>query len=103
MGHDLSATRYPIKASIRFRLKGKFEWQEGTTVNISRSGVLFQSCMDLPPETMIVMQIALPIDSLDTTTVRCWGRVVRTDSCLTEKCGHPVLAAAILRYRFGSE
>ena len=56
----------------------------------------------MPPETMIAMKIILPLDILDksTATVNCWGQVVRRDAFLTEKYGHPVLAAVILRYRF---
>ena len=104
MVYELSANRYPIKAPIRFRVRGQFEWREGTTVNISRSGVLFQSRVELPPGTMIAMKIILPLDALDTAiTVRCYGRVVRTDARLTAKCGCPVLAAAILRYRISHE
>ncbi len=74
-------------------------------MNISRSGVLFLSCIDLPPETIIVMKIMLPFELLDksATIVCCWGQVVRKDAVLTEKCDCPVLAAAILRYRFSDD
>jgi len=99
------ATRYPIQTLLRFRERGKAEWQEGTTLNISRTGVLFQSEINLPPKTLIEMQITLPHEMLGEpkANVLCWGPVVRTDMTFTEKAGQPALAAAILRYRFSHE
>jgi hypothetical protein len=102
MDYGLSATRYPIKAPIRYRAWGKFEWQEGTTVNISRSGVLFESHNDLAIGTIIAMRITLPLDPRKgtTRTVQCWGRVVRKDTVPIDGLDRPALAAEILRYRF---
>jgi hypothetical protein len=104
-GYIPRATRYPIQTPVRFRERGKADWQEGTTLNISRTGVLFQSEIDLPPKTLIEMQIALPHDIVGepTANVLCWGPVVRTDQLITEKSGQPALAAAILRYRFSHD
>jgi hypothetical protein len=102
--HVPRATRYPIQMPVRFRERGQAEWQEGTTVNISRTGVIFQSRIDLPPKALIEMQIMLPhIIGEPTANVLCWGPVVRTDASLTEKRGQPALAAAILRYRFSHD
>jgi len=99
------ATRYPIQTRVRLRERGQTEWREGTTVNISRTGVLFQSGSVLPAKSLIEMQIILPyyISGGFTADVLCWGPVVRTDASLTKKCGQPVLAAVMLRYRFSHE
>jgi hypothetical protein len=102
MDHNLSATRYPIKAPIHFRAWGKFEWQEGMTVNISRSGVLFETQVELELGTIVAMRIVLPLDIRkgSTRTVQCWGRVARKDSIAAGDRAQTVFAAEILRYRF---
>jgi hypothetical protein len=98
------AFRYPIHMVIRFRKSGTTEWHEGTTVNISRTGILFQSNMNFSPRTLLEMQVILPyeVSGEPPANVLCWGPVVRLDSELTEE-GRTALAAAISRYRFGHD
>jgi hypothetical protein len=98
------AFRYPIHTNIRIRKSGTADWHEGTTINISRTGILFQSDMDLPPRTLLEMQIILPpkVPGEPQANVLCWGPVVRLDSKLTEE-GRTALAAVISRYRFGHD
>jgi hypothetical protein len=98
------AFRYPIHMLIRFRKSGTADWHEGTTVNISRTGILFQSDMNIPPRTLLEMQIILPyeVSGEPQPNVLCWGPVVRLDSKLTEE-GRTALAAVISRYRFGHD
>ena len=105
LDHVPRAARYPIQTSVSFREKGQERWQEATTVNISGTGILLQSGIDLLPKTLIEMQIILPHDIFlePTAYVLCWGLVVRMDASFTEKCGQPVLAVAILRYRFSHD
>jgi hypothetical protein len=102
--YEQRAFRYPIHTPIRFRKSGTEEWQEGLTVNISRTGILFQSGMDFPPRTLLEMQIILPYEALGEpqANVLCWGPVVRLDS-KAKKEGQIALAAAISRYRFGHD
>jgi hypothetical protein len=100
----LRAPRYAIQTAIRFRESGTADWHEGKTVNISRTGILFESDLNLAPRTLLEMQIILPNQIADETqaNVLCWGPVVRLASII-EETGNSELAAAILRYRFGHE
>jgi hypothetical protein len=86
------AQRFPIEAFVRFRESGEARWSEGTTVNISRSGVLFSSPKILPPKTKIEMRIVLP-----RALIVCRGSIVRTESTVSRHA-NSVLAAAILQY-----
>jgi hypothetical protein len=90
---------------MRFRERGQAEWQEGTIVNISRTGILFQCDIDLLPKTLIEIKITLPQNIIGEppAKVLCWGPVVRTDASLTKKRGQPALAAAFSHYRFNHD
>jgi hypothetical protein len=98
------AFRYAIHIPVKFREKGTAEWHEGKTVNISRTGVLFQSDMKLPPKSLLEMQIVLPheLSGEPQANVRCWGPVVRSESAAAEQ-GLIALAASITRYRFSHD
>jgi hypothetical protein len=98
------AFRYPIHTPIRFRKSGAAEWHEGMTVNISRTGIFFQSDMNLPPRTLLEMQISLPheISGEPQANVLCCGPVVRLGT-QPSKQEETSMAAAISRYRFGHE
>jgi hypothetical protein len=80
------------------------EWHEGKTINISRTGVLFQSDMNLPPRSLLEMQIVLPHEkeAAFQANVRCWGPIIRSDQDASEQ-GHIAFAASIRRYRFTRE
>jgi hypothetical protein len=95
------ATRFPIQTSVYYRESGEIAWHKGTTVNISRSGVLFQAEGDLVPQTMLEMRIVFPFEITGdvSANVICWGPVVR-NAQLASVEGQASLAAAILRYRF---
>lgn len=86
--------RFPIQTPFRYRRKGTIEWNETSTVNISRTGVLFEAPQKLPVDTLLEMQILFPakITGGVPSNVICWGPVVRTEP--------PQAAAAILYYRF---
>jgi hypothetical protein len=98
------AFRYPIHTPIRFRKSDDVEWHEGMTLNISRTGIFFQSDMNLPPRTLLEMQISLPhgFSGEPQANVLCWGPVVRLDPKPSEQ-GETSMAAVISRYRFGHE
>ncbi len=89
------AQRFPISAPLLYREGGESAWSEGTTVNISRSGVLFRSNRVMPPDTMLEFLIHFPAEITGglPADVACWGPVVRTQP-------PDGLAAAILHYRF---
>lgn len=54
------AQRYPVTAPVRFRRTGHLGWRSGKTVNLSRSGVLFESEAALPEGTVVDLAISLP-------------------------------------------
>jgi hypothetical protein len=94
-------TRFPIETAFQFRQSGEPEWHEGTTINISRSGVLFRADAELSLQTILEMRITFPaaLSGENPTQVVCWGPVVRTEYG-PEGNSRPRIAASIFRYRF---
>ena len=86
--------RFPIQTLLRYRERGATEWNKTTTVNISRSGVLFETAKELPVDILLEMQILFParITRGVPSHVICWGPVIRTEKSQA--------AASILHYRF---
>jgi hypothetical protein len=92
------ATRFCIPAPVRYRVIGEEAWRVGDMVNVSRSGVLFQTFSPLlPAETCLEFILAFENLEVPGTNVRCVGRVVR---CRAGPEGTTTLAATIDRYRF---
>jgi hypothetical protein len=92
-----SGHRYPIHVELFFLVR-RGETIEaagnGKTVNISRSGILFQSMHSVLPGAQIEVSIAWPIriDGIAHMQLRVSGRTVRTqDNCT---------GIHILRYEF---
>jgi PAS domain S-box-containing protein len=95
------AQRFQLHLPLRYRRLGEEVWHEGTTENISRSGMLFQADEMLQPSSQLEINLVLPaeIAGLSATEVVCRGEVVRT----IEPHGNslsPALAARILQYHF---
>jgi PAS domain S-box-containing protein len=95
------AQRFQLHLPLRYRRLGEKSWHEGTTENISRSGMLFQADELLQPNSQLEINLVLPaeIAGLSATEVVCRGEVVRT----IENQGsamNPALAARILQYHF---
>ncbi len=95
------AQRFQLHLPLRYRRLGETIWHEGTTENISRSGMLFQADEVLQPSSQLEINLVLPaeIAGLSATEVVCRGEVVRT----VEAHGttiNPALAARILQYHF---
>jgi PAS domain S-box-containing protein len=95
------AQRFQLQLPLRYRRLGENVWHEGTTENISRSGMLFQADEVLQPSAQLEINLVLPpeIAGLSATEVVCRGEVVRT----VEHIGNglsPALAARILQYHF---
>jgi PAS domain S-box-containing protein len=95
------AQRFQLHLPLRYRRLGENIWHEGTTENISRSGMLFQADELLQPSAQLEINLVLPqeIAGLSATEVVCRGEVVRT----VEHAGNglsPALAARILQYHF---
>ncbi len=95
------ATRFDLHLPLKYRLVGESGWREGTTENISRSGMLFQAEEVIAPNAQLEINLVLPaeIAGLAAAEVVCRGEVVRT---IDPESGtvSPTLAAKILQYHF---
>jgi nitrogen-specific signal transduction histidine kinase/DNA-binding response OmpR family regulator len=95
------AQRFQLHLPLRYRRLGERNWHEGTTENISRSGMLFQADELLQPSSQLEINLVLPaeIAGLSATEVVCRGEVVRSVESHGEMLS-PALAARILQYHF---
>jgi PAS domain S-box-containing protein len=95
------ATRFDLHLPMKYRLVGESGWREGTTENISRSGMLFQAEEPIAPNAQLEINLVLPaeIAGLTAAEVVCRGEVVRTARSESETVS-PTLAAKILQYHF---
>jgi CheY-like chemotaxis protein len=95
------AQRFHLHLPLRYRRLGEQDWHDGTTENISRSGMLFQADELLQPSAQLEINLVLPaeIAGLSATEVVCRGEVVRS---IQPNGGtvNPALAARILQYHF---
>ena len=92
------AQRFDLRVPVRYRAFGGDDWHEGSTENMSRTGLLFRTDRLLPVSTSIEMLVALPIGP-GGAEIRCRGRVVRTlPSAAPDSL--PAVAATISTYRF---
>jgi hypothetical protein len=95
------AQRFQLHLPLRYRRLGEENWHEGTTENISRSGLLFEAEEMLQPSAQLEINLVLPaeIAGLSPTEVVCRGEVVRNVQPRGDAVT-PALAAKILQYRF---
>ena len=70
----MRAPRYSLRVPLRYRPLGEATWTDGTTENISRTGILVRSSRLLPPNTSLEIQFFLSSHE----RVACNGTVVRT-------------------------
>jgi hypothetical protein len=98
------AERFPIRTSLLYRASGESGWSEGTTLNISRSGVFFRAEKEVDLKTVLEMRILFPIEVVGEApaNVLCWGPVVRAVPPESPH-GLPAVAVSILRYRFARD
>ena len=99
--HIPRAPRFPIQTPVYYRVNGGQGWQQGMTVNISRTGMLFQGESDLEPNTTFVARILFPAELTGTspTCVLCRATIARTESDESAD-GRTTVAAAISHCRF---
>jgi PAS domain S-box-containing protein len=95
------AQRFNLHLPLRYRQVGEQGWRQGTTANISRSGLLFEAEEVLQPNVQLEINLVLPaeIAGLSPTEVVCRGEVVRSVEA-EETSTSPALAAKILQYHF---
>lgn len=53
------AQRFPISVPLHYRSSGMKHWLEGKTVNISRTGILFQADAAIPASSVLDIQFDL--------------------------------------------
>src|SRR5260370_24227784 len=73
------AQRFQLHLPLRYRRLGEENWHEGTTENISRSGLLFEAEEMLQPSAQLEINLVLTaeIAGLSPTEVVCRGAVER--------------------------
>lgn len=92
--------RFPIETTIHYRKEGDSRWQEGRTLNISDSGVLFGARQAPRLRTAVEMTFSLPVEGGKRAggQVICHGEIVR--NVPPARSGDlPRFAATIVRYR----
>ncbi|MCI0403151.1 MAG: PilZ domain-containing protein [Acidobacteria bacterium] len=74
------APRFALQLPVLFRRLGDEEWREGTTENVSRSGVLLRAVDALPERAAVEIRMALPaqIPGTQGASIICHAQVVRT-------------------------
>jgi PilZ domain len=95
------AQRFAIHTVLRYRKVGEAEWRQGTVVNISESGVLFETDHAAWPKTAVEMRfsLGLGLSGRLAAQVVCYGLIVRS---VTEAASVRVtaLAARITKFHF---
>lgn len=94
------ARRFALHLPVYFRELDSPTWLEGTTENISYTGVLFLSSSPLAPETTLDLrlQLATGTKGMNPAEIRCKGAVVRLEQRNVPDA--PIaLAVAIRDYR----
>jgi hypothetical protein len=95
------AQRFNLHLPLKYRPLGEPDWRDGTTENISRSGMLFRAEESLPENVQLEINLVLPaeIAGLSAAEVVCRGEVVRSLRSEKSTIG-PALAAKIIQYHF---
>jgi len=86
--------RYALKVPLRYRKGGAPDWHEGSTINISRTGILFCTDQIVPPNLMLEINVELPRNVI----LSCQGAVVRNEPPATHD-GAAALAVSIQNCR----
>ncbi len=95
------AQRFKLHIPIQYRAVGQVEWRDGTTENISRSGVLFHADRVLEPSAQLEITLMLPFEifGLSSTEIFCKAEVVRTVTTEAQTV-ESAMAAKFLNYHF---
>jgi hypothetical protein len=68
------AQRFPLRVPIHYRKAEDSSWQECTTMNISRTGILFKTSDKLPLHSALDIEVRLPLQKY----LYCQGTIVRS-------------------------
>ena len=88
------ASRYNVSIPVRYRPLGDIGWTQTKTINISMTGVLFETNDPLDLEEPIELSFDAPVEIGGTgrAELTCLGQVVRT--MMPPATDAPLLAAA---------
>jgi hypothetical protein len=79
------AQRFPIRIPLQYRKNDLPDWHDCKTVDISRTGILFQTDQTLAINTALEIRVQFP----SSVTLSCQGSVVRTpDSACAIRIHH---------------
>ena len=100
-GNQQRAQRFAIQTGLRYRRVGEAEWRQGSMVNISESGVLFETDHAAWPNSAVEIRFSLGTGNAGSwvAQVVCYGVIVRAIS----KAGSArvsALAARITKFHF---
>ncbi|HEY6273350.1 MAG TPA: PilZ domain-containing protein [Terriglobales bacterium] len=100
-GERQRAQRFRIQTLLRYRRTGEGEWRQGTIVNISESGVLFETDHSAWPNTAVEMMFSLctGISGELAAQVVCHGLIARAVS-EPGSARVTALAARITKFHF---
>jgi len=99
--HGERPIRFELGLPVQFRPIGASQWIQGTSRDISRSGLLFRSESEVPLGTELEVIIAMPKELTGSRAVQvvCTGRVVRQLATAAEADPN-FLALEITDYNF---
>jgi hypothetical protein len=88
-----------------FRIPGSDGWSEGTTENISHSGLLFRSSSPIEVGSSMELILEMPpeLTGLDHARVLCEGSLLRVEAAATSRKNKQpsfLMACTITQYRF---
>jgi hypothetical protein len=89
--YPFRAQRFPLRVPLHYQKSGMTHWNEGRTLNISCTGILFQADESLPQNTMLDIRVDFP----SRVTLSCQASVVRAEDY--------ALAVRIHRYHLNQE
>ena len=99
--------RLKHEVPVLYRAVGTQDWQEGTTENISRSGVLFRSPVSIDPQTKLELKFEMPKELTGETPAQvvCQATVRRVIESAGGKKQTPYfsLACAVADYDFAEK
>ena len=93
------ALRFVVQLGIQYRSVEALKWSKGSTVNVSRSGLLFKPTQVVIPDTSVDIILTVPgaVAGEPTSRLRCRGQIVRSWDSVESSSG-PTAAAAIEDY-----
>jgi hypothetical protein len=70
------AQRFPFNVPLHYRRIDDTVWHECTTINVSRTGILFEAGESLEKNIALDIQVQFPLKKI----LHCQGRVIRSEN-----------------------